>query len=55
MSVTYSEGGRAVGIAGEIFAAVLSYAKWHSIGYMILHFLCGWFYVVWYVAKYGLR
>lgn len=42
------------GVLGEVLAAVLSYAKWHSIGYAILHFLCGWIYVGYYLLTYGL-
>jgi hypothetical protein len=37
---------------GGVVAAVLSYAKWHSIGYMILHALCGWVYVMYYIIYY---
>lgn len=38
---------------GSIIAAVLSYMKWHSIGWAIIHFLFGWLYVIYYLVKYG--
>lgn len=41
------------GTVGGVAAAVLSYMKWHSVGYAILHFLCGWIYVVYYLLTYG--
>lgn len=44
--------GSATANIGGIIAAVLSYLKWHSIGYAILHFLCGWIYVIYYLLKY---
>lgn len=31
---------------GSVVAAILSYTKWHSIGWMIIHGICGWFYVI---------
>ena len=42
------------GGVGGIFAAALSYLTNHSIGWMILHFFCGWFYVVYNLVVYGL-
>ena len=47
-SVTVNFGG-----IGAIAAAVMSYMKWHSLGYAILHCLCGWFYVLYYLIAYG--
>jgi len=38
---------------GTIIAVVLSYLKWGHIGYMILHGLLGWIYVIYYLIKYG--
>lgn len=38
---------------GSIIAAIISYAKWHSIGYAILHGILGWFYVIYYLIAYG--
>ena len=38
---------------GAALAMVISYVKWHSIGWAILHGLCSWFYVIYYVIKYG--
>lgn len=42
-----------IGSFGAVFASVLSYVKWHSVGYAILHFLCGWFYVFYHILTYG--
>ena len=39
----------AVGIA---LAVMLSYTKWHSIGWAIFHGFCNWAYVIYYVIKY---
>ena len=41
--------GAAVGIA---LAVVLSYTKWHSIGWAIFHGFLNWAYVIYYVIKY---
>jgi len=41
--------GAAVGIA---LAVVLSYTKWHSIGWAIFHGFLNWVYVIYYVIKY---
>lgn len=40
---------------GNFASALLSWTINHSIGYCILHGLCGWYYVVWYVVKYKLQ
>ena len=37
---------------GSVLAVVISYAKWQSIGWAILHGLLGWVYVLYYVIKY---
>ena len=37
---------------GAIIAVVISYAKWQSIGWAILHGIFGWAYVIYYVIKY---
>ena len=34
---------------GCVLAVVLSFCKWHSIGWAILHGILGWFYVIYYV------
>lgn len=39
---------------GAALAAGLSYITNHSIGYAVLHFFCGWIYVVYNVLTYGL-
>lgn len=37
---------------GAILAAVISYVKWQSIGWAILHGTLGWIYVLYYIIKY---
>lgn len=39
------------GTVGTALAVVLSWTKWHSIGWAIWHGVCGWFYVIYYVCK----
>lgn len=43
------EGATAVGCS---LAVVLSYLKWHSIGWAILHGCLNWIYVIYYAIKY---
>lgn len=33
---------------GQIFAAIISYAKWHSFWWMWLHGVFGWIYVIYF-------
>ncbi|MGB8834074.1 MAG: hypothetical protein WCC95_18130 [Candidatus Sulfotelmatobacter sp.] len=49
---TAQEVSTTIGEWGGVVAAVISYAKWHSIGWMILHLLFGWCYVIYFVIKY---
>lgn len=42
--------GAAVGAA---LAVVISYVKWKSIGWAILHGLLNWIYVIYYIIQYG--
>jgi hypothetical protein len=37
---------------GAALAIVISYAKWHSIGWAILHGIFSWAYVIYYAIKY---
>jgi hypothetical protein len=37
---------------GSALAMVLSYTKWHSIVWAIIHGICGWFYVAYFALKY---
>lgn len=37
---------------GSALAMVISYVAWKSIGWAIIHGLFGWFYVIYYFAKY---
>ena len=38
---------------GAALAMVISYVNWHSIGWAILHGLFNWFYVLYFLIKYG--
>ena len=38
---------------GAVLAMVISYAKWHSIGWAMVHSLFNWVYVIYYVSQYG--
>lgn len=37
---------------GCALAMVISYVKWHSIGWAIVHGFFSWFYVLYYILKY---
>ena len=47
-NITFGTGG-----LGTLIAAIISYINWHHIGWMILHGLLGWIYVIYYLIKYG--
>jgi hypothetical protein len=53
---TMSDKGQAGGISfinfGCALAMVLSYAKWHSILWAILHGVFNWFYVIYFAIRY---
>ena len=49
-NIQYRYGG--IGM-GSIIAMVLSYLKWHSLGWLIVHGFFSWFYVIYYAIKYG--
>jgi transcriptional regulator with XRE-family HTH domain len=38
---------------GAALAMIISYVKWQSIGWAILHGALNWFYVIYYIIKYG--
>jgi hypothetical protein len=38
---------------GAVLAMVISYVKWQSIGWAILHGLLNWGYVIYYIIRYG--
>lgn len=40
-------------MVGAALAVVISYAKWKSIGWAILHGLLNWIYVIYYIIQYG--
>jgi hypothetical protein len=37
---------------GTALAIVISYTKWHSIGWAILHGIFSWAYVIYFAVKY---
>lgn len=37
---------------GSALAIAVSYAANHSIGWAILHGMCSWFYILYYIIKY---
>lgn len=37
---------------GCALAIVISYVQWHSIAWAILHGICSWGYVLYYMIKY---
>ena len=37
---------------GAILAVVISYVKWGSVGWAILHGILNWFYVLYYIIRY---
>lgn len=43
--------GTGIGL-GSVIAIVISYMKWHSIGWAILHGMLGWAYVIYYLIEY---
>ena len=46
--------GRGVGF-GAVLAMIISYVKWESIGWAILHGILNWGYVIYYIIKYVTR
>lgn len=38
---------------GSALAMVISYVSWQSIGWAIFHGLLGWFYIIYFIFKYG--
>lgn len=38
---------------GTVLAVVISYVKWKSIGWAVLHGVCSWGYVIYYIIRYG--
>ncbi len=37
---------------GAVMAAVLSWSVSHSLGYMFVHTICGWIYVIYWAITY---
>lgn len=47
------KGGAESGIGlGAVLAVVISYVKWGSVPWAILHGILGWIYVIYYIVKY---
>lgn len=40
-------------MVGTVLAVVLSYLKWHSIGWAVIHGMIGWLYVIYYLISFG--
>lgn len=40
-------------ITGGIIASYLSWAMWKSVGWAVIAFIFNWFYVLYYLVKYG--
>ncbi len=40
---------------GGLLAVILSWTVNHSVVWCILHFLCGWFYVIYWLFEYSSR
>ena len=38
---------------GVALAMIISYVKWHSIGWAVLHGALNWFYVIYFIIKHG--
>ncbi len=38
---------------GAALAMIISYVKWQSIGWAILHGVLNWIYIIYYIVKYG--
>ena len=38
---------------GAALAMIVSYVKWKSIGWAVIHGLLSWIYVIYYIIKYG--
>jgi len=47
--------GKTTGIGiGTVVAMLISWTAYHSIGWVVLHGILGWFYVVYHLLMYGL-
>ena len=38
---------------GSLIAVFVSYNAWHHLGWLILHGILGWIYIIYYLIKYG--
>ena len=50
MSQYYRSGGISI---GTVIACILSWMKWHSVGWCIINGFFGWLYVIYHLIKYG--
>ena len=53
-SPVMASGGSGIGI-GAVLAIILSWMKWHSVGWAIIHGMLGWLYVFYYFFMGGNR
>jgi hypothetical protein len=53
MSDNNNDGVSIFGVLGAVLAGLMSWYKWHSIFFAIIHFLLGWCYVVYSLLRYG--
>ena len=47
-----SQGISSIGVVGVVLAMFLSWSKWSSVGWTILHGFLGWLYVIYYLIVY---
>jgi len=52
MSDNKSSATSGFGCLGMIIAGTLSWIKWHSIAWLLLHAICSWAYVAYFVIAY---
>ena len=48
MSTNVTVTRRGIGL-GTLVAVLISWSLYHSVGWAILHAICGWFYVLYYL------
>ncbi len=53
--MTRNEGGLFGFGFGSALAITISWSQWHSVLWAILHGICGWFYVAYYVIRFHWR
>lgn len=53
--MTRNEGGIAGFGFGSALAITISWSQWHSVLWAIIHGVCGWLYVAYYVIRFHWR